>query len=455
MVYFINMKNFLEHKYTFWLILLAAFILRLIPALCAISDESRLFRPDSAGYLEPAHSIAQSATFNTTRRPPGYPLLASAVYVSGLGNKTLVMIQVLISVAVCAVTAAAAETYSGKKSCGNLAAALMAGNLTAIANAPLLLSDTFFALFAAGEFLFFIRYYRRKKTADLFMCALIAAAAVLIRPINQLFIFVLITLIFTISGLPWKTRILHAAASLLIFTAVITPWMYRNYCAGATFDIDTNTGAMRHQNGAMLMAQINGTDFESEKQRLLAVEAETFADTEKFPDERSKEMWRRAEFRKMVLEHPFIYLSQHFTLMILLPDAPTFLENFGITSPDRGTMGVLKKEGIFAAVTHYFGKHYIAILLCLVPLLIPAVILYAASFYQLVKIPVNWKKSFPELLFFLAFAEYYLFLPGAITAPRYQLPALPVLCTLAACAIESMIRKKDEAVPENPAGMDV
>jgi hypothetical protein len=55
--------------------------------------------------------------------------------------------------------------------------------------------------------------------------------------------------------------------------------MFRNYLAGATFDIDTNTGAMRHQNGAMLLAKINGTDFESEKAKLLKVEAETFADT--------------------------------------------------------------------------------------------------------------------------------------------------------------------------------
>ena len=34
-------------------------------------------------------------------------------------------------------------------------------------------------------------------------------------------------------------------------------------------------------------------------------------------------------------------------------------------------------------------------------------------------------------IFAIAFAEYYFFLPGAITAPRYQLPALPCLCTMA------------------------
>ncbi|MBE6365032.1 MAG: hypothetical protein E7053_04685 [Lentisphaerae bacterium] len=455
MVYFIIMNKFLEHKYTLWAILLAALILRLIPTLGAISDETRLLRPDSIGYLAPARSIAESATFPTTRRPPGYPLLASAVYFSGLGNKTLAVIQVIISVATCAVTAWAATAYSGKKSIGNIAAALMAGNLTAIANAPILLSDTLFALFAAGEFLFFIRYYQQKKCSDLFLCTFIAALAVLIRPINQLFILVLLTLILTISGVPWKQRLIHSVTALLIFAAVITPWMLRNYRIGATFDIDTNTGAMRHQNGAMLMAEVNGTDFESEKQRLLAIEREAFADTTRFPDERSRENWRKAEFRQMVYDHPFIYFSQHFTLLILLPDAPSFCESMGATVSDRGTMGVLKKDGIFAAVKHYFGENYIWFLLCLIPLLVPVGILYLASFCRLGHDLINWKKSYPELLIFLAFAEYYLFLPGAITAPRYQLPALPVLCTLAACALWKLMQKKNVEIAEDPDRMEV
>ena len=55
-----------------------------------------------------------------------------------------------------------------------------------------------------------------------------------------------------------------------------------------------------------------------------------------------------------------------------------------------------------------------------------------------------------ELFLFLAFAEYYFFLPGAITAPRYQIPALPALtvnCALVLAALADKIcgvRKKDE-----------
>ena len=127
----------------------------------------------------------------------------------------------------------------------------------------------------------------------------------------------------------------------------------------------------------------------------------------------------------------------------------------GATVSDRGTMGVLKKDGIFAAIKHYFGENYIWFLLCLIPLLVPVGILYLASFCRLGHDLINWKKTYPELLIFLAFAEYYLFLPGAITAPRYQLPALPVLCTLAACALWKLMQKKNVEIAEDPDRMEV
>ena len=147
----------------------------------------------------------------------------------------------------------------------------------------------------------------------------------------------------------------------------------------------------------------------------------------------------------MVLAHPFTYFSQHFDPLIFMPDAPTLFECFGITTSDRGTMGVLKKEGVFAAIRHYFGENYLSILLYLIPLLIPTMVLYLAFACQLAKDVFLWKNSYFEILIFLAFAEYYLFLPGSITAPRYQLPALPCLCTLGACAILMIFRKNEKA----------
>lgn len=448
-VYFILMMKFLEHRYTLPCILIAAFILRIIPAWSALSHPERLSRPDTDSYLVPARALAEGSGYPTTRRPPGYPLLAAAVYSCGGSDRELVLLQVLLSVGVCALTGVAAAAFAGKV-CGNAAAALAACDLTAIANAPLLLSDTFFALFAAGQLWFFIRYRRSCRLADLLLCTFTAAAAVLIRPINLPMIAVLTVLVAFVPEIPWRRKALHAALSILLFFAVITPWMYRNHRAGAPFTIDTNTGAMRHQNGAALMAKVKGTDFESEKKRLLEEEAAAFADTAKFPDERSREAWRIAGFRRMIAAHPVTYTLQHFDLRVLIPDAPTFLEDFGVTSSDRGTMGVLQKQGIAAAIRHYFGENWLTFILMLIPLLLPTALLYLACACRLVQDLFRFRRRRDELLLFLAFAEYYLFLPGAITAPRYQLPALPCLCLLAGCAVIDLLESADAHVEDPP-----
>jgi 4-amino-4-deoxy-L-arabinose transferase-like glycosyltransferase len=364
------------------------------------------------------------------------------VFVFGGGVVALAIIQVVISSITCLPVYLAAKEYAGK-SCGIIAAGLMALNITAIANAPLLLSDTLFAFFAAWQLYFFLKYCTDNRLKTLLTGILIAAAATLIRPVNQLLIVVLCVLILCRQILPWKKRLLHALCSILLFAAVITPWMLRNYACGADFDIDSNTGAMRHQNGAMLMAKINGTDFESEKKKLLASEAAAFTDRKRFPDERSKEKWRKQEFRNMVMEYPVTYFFQHLDAGVLLPDAPTLLENFGVTSSDRGTMGVLKKDGIFAAVKHYFGENWFWHLLFLLPLLLPAAILYFAVGWQLFRDIRQFKSRWFELLLLLGLAEYYLFLPGSITAPRYQLPALPLLCTIAAAALSNLLNRKN------------
>ncbi|MBR1952299.1 MAG: hypothetical protein IKA32_06965, partial [Lentisphaeria bacterium] len=86
------------------------------------------------------------------------------------------------------------------------------------------------------------------------------------------------------------------------------------------------------------------------------------------------------------------------------------------------------------AVYHYFdGKIYLPFLF--LPLLLPALLTCIGCAVQLFCDIKNIRQKFLEILIFLAFVEYYLFLPGAITAPRYQIPALPFAVTLAATGL--------------------
>lgn len=419
----------------FWpaVIFAAALLVRGILWFSAASDPERLCRPDSTKYLISARSLAHGAGYEGTRRPPGFPVIAAAVYRCGGGAKTIALLLTLLGAATAVVIYRCGELCTSRAG-GVISGGLYALNLTAAGNAPLLLADTLFGLLTAVEFLIFLRCWKEKKPGYYLLCCAVAGLAVLVKPINLLFILPL-TVLFCLLPRPEnfsrRRKLLYCGAGAAIFLAVLVPWMIRNARCGAGMCIDTNTGAMLHQNGAMLLGEVNGTGYEAEKQRILREQEEIFADIERFPDEKSREEWRMNEYKKLIIKHFPLWLRQQIDWRILLPDAPAFLECLGITQSDRGTMAVLKNHGFFAAVRHYFGKNFLLLLLLLSPLLAVTMLTFAAFFAAVATAVWHWRKHYFEVLVLLAFVEYYLLLPGSIVAPRYQLPALPCICVAA------------------------
>ena len=413
----------------------AAFLLRLLPALNVFDFPERFIRPDTATYLAPAQALLEGKFFGTGRAP-GYIFLAAAAkyLLPGSDHVLLALTGVFLSTLTLLPVYGAAKELFGSRA-GVIATGLFALNLTAIANAPLLLSDTFFSLFAAFQFYFFICFYRRKQNFYFALCILFAALGTLIRPINLPWIAPALVLLWMRPEMPWQTKLSNSLCALLITSAILLPWMARNAASGAPWCIDTNTGAMYHQNGAMILAEAKGTSYEEEKENIRNEYIIFEKDAERFPDERSREAWKIARLRHVILSHPWIALKQHFNWhRILLPDAPTFFELTGLTKSDRGTMNVLVKHGLFAAIDHYFeGRWYLPALL--LPLLAATGVIYLGVVLFLFRCLFHFRRRWYMWLLFLAFTEFYLFLPGPICAPRYQIPALPLMCVFAAGAL--------------------
>ena len=428
-------KFFLAYGILFF----AALLLRLTIAAFANYGEIKTVRPDTIGYLTPARSLVDNGTYEGTRRPPGLPIVAAAVFKSGGGEKVLSFLLAGISAFSVLAVARAGFLYGGHPA-GLIAGTLYALNPTVLGNAPLLLTDTLAGVFAALQYWFFLEFYRRKRLSGLYGCTAVAALGVLIRPVNLLFILPLLFLLAVMPEMKWQKKLQHGTVSVLLFFAVIFPWMFRNAAQGAGFTIDTNTGAMYHQNGAMLLGEVTGRGYEFEKQRILKEQEELFADTVRFPNEKSREEYRITQYKILVKKHFRIWLKQQMNYQILLPDIPSLLECLGISSSDRGTMAVLKEQGIMAAVRHYFGKNWLGIMLAVLPLIAVSLLTYAGSFAFLVFLFRELKSQWMEIFIFAAFVYYYLFLPGAIVAPRYQIPALPGLAVTAAMGIAA-IRK--------------
>lgn len=422
------------------LVFAAAFLCRFVPAMAAVEFPERLCRPDTPTYLEPAKAMLEGR-FSGTGRAPGYSWLAAgAMWLSNNHHLLWLAIAgaVLSTLTVIPVYCGAAEFAN--RPAGLIAAGLLCFNLTAIANAPMILSDTLFGLFAAWQLCFFIFFYRRRKLKYFFLCLLTAALGTLIRPINLPWIAPALVILWLLPGISWQRKAAASAGGCLIFFALIIPWMARNAAAGAPWCIDTNTGAMLHQNGAMILSEARQTSYEKEKQAIIAEYDKVFSDKKRFPDEKSREEWKIAQLRKIILQHPLIAVKQHFNWHnILLPDAPTMFEITGLTRSDRGTMDVLKRRGLIAAVDHYFdGRWHLPLIL--LPLLAVAGATYLGTAAMLIWSLFHLRRRWYLWLMFLAFAEFYLFLPGPICAPRYQIPALPLMCIFSGTFIFLMIK---------------
>ena len=428
---------------TLAVIMVVAFILRLAMVIPGFFNPYApiYHRPDTPGYDDVAKVLAKDFIFTGTDRPIGFPAIEAVVYyLTGNYSHSLwvsVLMVVVSSITVYFVYLAGKEYYSSKV--GLIASSLFALNITAIANAPMILSDTYFGLFAAIQFYLFVKFLVAKQFRFFYLSIFVAAIAVLIRPINLVWIIPAVFIMCCTKDIAsWKKKIIAGVVACAIYGVVLLPYMGYNAARNLGWCIDTNTGAMVHQNGAMILAEAKGTDFESEKAIIIAENNKEFSDKIKYPTRAEQEKYRIAKYRKIVLQHPFIWLKQQFKYQILLPDVPTFFEIFGVTSAGRGTMGVMAKEGLWKAINYYFnGKIYLPLLL--VPFLLVVGITYLGCLGKLVFNLKSIKEYYLEILLFLAFAEYYFFLPGAITAPRYQIPALPIITVLAAIAIVKLV----------------
>ena len=467
-----TIRRFLRDNRILIILLAVGFLLRLavaLPGLCS-DPATRFSRPDTRGYLGPAEALAVDGSYldepggtPNCGRAPGFPFFASLVFrTAGSDNIAALVLALIITGTLIPLAVYRAGTVWADRRTGLWACALTTLNLTMIAQSPMLLSDTLFGLLSAIVIACYGEFYRRRDIRFFALALFLAGVGALIRPINSVWLLPALFLLAVMPKLDWRRKLTAALAGTALFLLPLLPWMGRNATLGAGWSIDTNTGAMYHQNGAMLLAKVNGTSFEAEKAKILAELEIEFSDTEKYPDIKSRSDYRLKKFRELIFAHPFAWLPQHFRPHILLPDAPTFFEILGVTSAGRGTMDVMQKEGLFAAVNHYFGGK-LWVLLPVVPLLAVTLFLYLLAAWKLVDWIVHLRQNWYWLFLFLAFIEYYFFLPGPIVAPRYQLPALPFLAIMAAMQLPALgrllkkCRKKTNgaapqgAAPQNPA----
>jgi 4-amino-4-deoxy-L-arabinose transferase-like glycosyltransferase len=166
----------------------------------------------------------------TIERPPLYPLMLAINYNLGLGDKAVRVEQgALLTVACFALSVMVARTVN-----------IRAGRLTAVVAAVLpplitipstILSDTLAAVLCAFCFCFLVAAWTETAfkpfALKLGVASLIAAAGTLTHPnIVLIFVPVLVTAVF--ARKEWRERSLAAGAAALAALVLFLPWMIRN-----------------------------------------------------------------------------------------------------------------------------------------------------------------------------------------------------------------------------------
>ncbi len=432
-------------------VFLIAFVLRVLCAWPALQSPERLTRLDSATYYQPAQSlvenhrvmnIAPDSDLPAVQRPPGY-IYFLAVVGGRQGEPFAIVPAAVAGCLVDALTvflaALTGRALAGRRA-GFWAAILYALNLTALANAPLILADSLLGFFCAWQVFFLIRAWRTKRLRDFLFGSVFAALAALTKPVNLPVFLVLIPFVLApVIFRSWKKTAAAVLLTVLVFCALLLPWMIRNQLVGAGFVLDRNSGLTARHNTAAILARVNGTDIDTERAALEA-EAEAAVPVQSengvfsvFEKEMELDNWYLARYRKTIFEHPGAAAATHlFQVWILLPDLPNFLQNLGLRTGERGTLAVLRREGPVAAFRHYMDGSYAAAFLAM-PFLAASAALYALTAAGV------WiylrRRRWAVLTLFAAFVMYYLAVPGPVLMPRYQIPALPFACAMAGAVI--------------------
>lgn len=433
-----------------WIIVLFAVLIRILCAMPALADPNALLRPDSASYLEPALSLAFDGRYQTApgamtpalQRPVGYPLFLSMIFFFVQLPQAITVAGIMtciLGALTCFPVGLAAAALFGRRA-GLLAAGLLALNLTAIASAPLLLSDTLLGFTCACQVYFLCLFAKKRRMADFACAVFFTAIGTLIKPVN-LPEFVLALPLLSILFLGFQKKTISAFLIIgMFFMTILFPYFLRNDHCGAGFQLDTNSAELYFHNGSAILAKATGGNsadiLATMKQKTAALFAEH---PQQFSTIQQQNRYKTQAYKQLVMQYPTATLLSHFKpIDMLLPDLPTFLENNKLSASGQNTLAVLRKQGLFPALDHYLGGRFYLILIPL-PFLIATGILYLGAFWQALRWLRQWKWKL--LMLAGAVAAYYLIAPGPVTMPRYQIPALPMLCAMAGGAISMILHQ--------------
>ncbi len=306
--------------------------------------------PDSHEYQELSKNLVEHGHFKyssdtsagegSLRRTPGYPVMIAAFRLFA-GDHGFFPLNLVFLYGICVLSFKLASKF--KIHSWKLLAILLtlSPGMIICTTAPMTEIPFCFWLVAAIYLL----------TVDSFVLAgLCLSVASIIRPAGiLLFIIVLIWMLCN------RKKTVHVLLFVAMANLLPVCWSLHNYAKFGYFSYTTLSGyyLLYYKAGSYLSWHDN-VPFDTQRKQLGAQLKSTH------PIERAREAGNLG--RKILLDNffGFCFWAPRNLVNFFMPDITPLLERIRVTSGGRGTLDILRRQGILAAVKHYFGNNMIA-----------------------------------------------------------------------------------------------
>ena len=416
----------------FWILILA-FILRLALVVSVQGHLERASEPDTMTYIDPALKLLHGQGFiDDPHRTPVYPLFIAIFYrLFGEGPLPLILAQILLSVLTVYMTYLIGKDLLSETA-GLLAAFLMAISIESITLAFFLLTETLFTALFLGSILAYVLFRQSQKRIWILISGALMGLAILCRPIATYFPFLFLILVLFDQAKDVRERLIKIVFYALPCLVVIVPWMFWNYASIGIPTISTISDYnLLFYNAASLQADQLGLNEEQVRDDLndqvgQALQERHLSDTPANRDHIYREL-----ARNIIAKDPLRYVYLHLKNDVnnLLPGVTDLTEILGVTVGGKGTLAVLNKDGLMAAIRHYF-EDKIWLIGIFAPAIVLLILIYLTDLVG-IGLLVKERKWF-ALSILLIPILYLLLIPGASSNQRFRVPAMPFICLLAA-----------------------
>jgi 4-amino-4-deoxy-L-arabinose transferase-like glycosyltransferase len=421
------------------LLLGLAAIPRLALWTMSLHHPERAFWPDARTYLDVALHLLHTGAYpaDTALRTPVFPTFIALVYwIAGERPWAFILAQVGISVLSVALTWWLGRWLVSRQA-ALLGALLMALSLDSITLSFQMLSETTFTFLLLLTLWCWVRFRDSQRPLLLVLSALLMGLVILCRPI-AVFFPVLLAGTLLVPPRPMATAV---ARQILVFGAAVvlavTPWIWHNARGIGVRTLSTVSAQnLLYYYAATVEADVRGLPDEQVRSEFNGRVERRLRELGLANTEANRTRVYTGLALPIVTAHPlrFVALNLRADLRGLVPDVATPGDIVGVTTGDKGTLAVLRRDGVAAATAHFFrGQSWLIwVILPFVALLFVTYLAAIAGVVTLAR-----ARDWYALAILLLPVVYYLVLPGAASTARFKMPTLPYLSLLAGIGLHA------------------